>query len=581
MRARARIADASAVARRGRYASAERMLRDALGVLERRRRYAGAARAAATLGSLLRERGQGERAGAVMRQAQLLFESAHSVRTGNGSAPGVDLAGAEREDYFEAQALLRRPSAPPRPAPPPNGRPGAALEEFAGDLVALLRASEPTADQGTLERICGALRRRLDAKAVAVYRLGRPAALLASAGDVERQVHETIRDVVGRGAIAPLAPGGRDYRTAVPIRGVDGAAGALVVRWARAPDDLDRLVALARVASAICESDVRERLRREHEVETLRAHGSLLGRSPEMAVLRETIARVAAAPYPILIEGETGAGKELVARDLHRQGPRRVRAFCAVNCAALTDDLFEAELFGHSRGAFTGAVTERAGLFEAADRGTLFLDEVGELSPRAQAKLLRVIQEGEIRRVGENAVRRVDVQLIAATNRSLEAEAAAGRFRQDLLFRLAVVSLRVPPLRDRPGDVELLARHFWAGESARAGKRATLGAATVEAMVRYAWPGNVRELQNVVARLAVDAPRRGPVGPGALPDAVRGVGGAAPATLLDARQAFDRRFVRAALGRTGGRPVIAARELGISRQGLAKLVKRLGLDGAP
>lgn len=579
MRARARIADASTVARRGRYASAERMLRAALGVLERRRRYAGAARAAATLGSLLRERGQGERAGAVMRQAQLLFESARSVRNGNGSGPGVDLAGAEREDYFEAKALLRGPSPAPRPAPPPNGRPGAALEEFAGDLVALLRASEPTADQGTLERVCAALRRRLDAKAVAVYRLGRPAALLASAGDVERQVHETIRDVVGRGAIAPLAPAGRDYRTAVPVRGADGAVGALVVRWARAPDDLDRLVALARVASAICESDVHERLRREHEAETLRAHGSLLGRSPEMAVLRETIARVAAAPYPILIEGETGAGKELVARDLHRQGPRRVRAFCAVNCAALTDELFEAELFGHSRGAFTGAVTERAGLFEAADRGTLFLDEVGELSPRAQAKLLRVIQEGEIRRVGENAVRRVDVQLIAATNRSLEAEAAAGRFRQDLLFRLAVVSLRVPPLRDRPGDVALLARHFWARESVRVGKRATLGAATVEAMVRYAWPGNVRELQNVVARLAVDAPRRGPVGPGALPDTVRGAAAEEPATLIDARQAFERRFVRAALSRTGGRPVTAARELGISRQGLAKLVKRLGIDG--
>ena len=146
---------------------------------------------------------------------------------------------------------------------------------------------------------------------------------------------------------------------------------------------------------------------------------------------------------------------------MHQQGPRRAHPFCAVNCAALTDELFEAELFGHSRGAFTGAVTERAGLVETANGGTLFLDEVGELSARAQAKLLRVVQEGEIRRVGENSVRRVDVQLLAATNRNLADEVAAGRFRQDLLFRLAVVCLPIPPLRQRAGDVELLVRHFW------------------------------------------------------------------------------------------------------------------------
>ena len=294
-----------------------------------------------------------------------------------------------------------------------------------------------------------------------------------------------------------------------------------------------------------------------------------------MAALRAAIGRAAAAPYPILIEGETGTGKELVARALHQQGPRRAQVFCAVNCAALTDELFEAELFGHSRGAFTGAVSDRAGLVETANRGTLFLDEVSELSARAQAKLLRVVQEGEIRRVGENTVRQVDVQLLAATNRNLADEAAAGRFRQDLLFRLAVVCLPIPPLRERAGDVELLVRHFWALELDRTGKRATLAARTLAALARYPWPGNVRELQNVTARLAVEAPRRGLVGPEVLPAPIREHAASVPETLAAARSAFERRFVRAALARTGGRPGAAADELGLSRQGLTKLIKRL------
>ena len=162
-------------------------------------------------------------------------------------------------------------------------------------------------------------------------------------------------------------------------------------------------------------------------------------------------------------------GKELVARALHREGARRTRPFCAVNCAALTDELFEAEFFGHSRGAFTGAVSDRVGLAEEAHRGMLFLDEVGELSARAQARLLRVVQDGELRRVGENVVRRVDVHLVTATNRTLTTEVAAGRFRQDLLFRLAVVRLKVPPLRVRGEDIGLLARYFWTRALARTG----------------------------------------------------------------------------------------------------------------
>ncbi len=576
VRARARIASALAVARGGRYASAERMLRDALGVLERRQRYAGAARAAATLGELLRERGESERAGAALEQARLLFDTAQAGPAGDVRNP---LAGSEHEDYLEAQALLsRRPDAPP-PMPEPGRPAGIALDRLARDLATLLRASVPAAGRDALEQVCSSLQQQTQARAVAVYRLGDRGAVLASAGDIERQPHATVREIMSLGRSVPLVVCGREYRTALPIQEGDSAPGALVIRWTRAPESLDRLMVLARVAAAVCEPELHERVRWADDAGSASGPDALLGRSPEMASLRAAIARAAAAPYPVLIEGETGVGKELVARALHRGGPRHARAFCAVNCAALSDELFEAELFGHSRGAFTGAAAERTGLVEAADGGTLFLDEVGELSARAQAKLLRVIQDGEIRRLGENAVRKVDVQLIAATNRRLAAEVAAGRFRQDLLFRLAVVCLQVPALRDRAGDVELLARHFWARELKRAGKRATLGDATIEILVRYPWPGNVRELQNVVARLVVAAPRRGQVGPGLLPAAVRERPADARPTLAEAREAFERGFVRAALGRSDRRPTVAARELGISRQGLAKLVKRLGIEG--
>ena len=234
---------------------------------------------------------------------------------------------------------------------------------------------------------------------------------------------------------------------------------------------------------------------------------------------RGAVERAAGAPFTVLVEGESGSGKELVARALHRRSLRRDRPFSAVNCAALPDDLVDAELFGHSRGAFTGAFAERAGVFEESHLGTLFLDEVGELSPRAQAKVLRTLQEGEVRRVGENIPRRVDVRLVAATNRDLRQEVAAGRFRLDLMYRLDVIRITVPALRDRREDIPLLAEHFWRAAAERVGSRAVLSAQTLGALARYDWPGNVRELQNVLAALAVRAPRRGVVPPSALPPA--------------------------------------------------------------
>jgi two-component system response regulator HydG len=280
----------------------------------------------------------------------------------------------------------------------------------------------------------------------------------------------------------------------------------------------------------------------------------------------------------VLVEGESGSGKELVARALHRQSPRRDRPFCTVNCAALPDDLVESELFGHSRGAFTGAIAERPGVFEEAHSGTLFLDEIGELSLRAQAKVLRTIQEGELRRVGENIARRVDVRLVAATNRDLRQEVAGGRFRLDLLYRLDVIRLAVPPLRDRRDDIALLAEHFWREATARIGSRATLGLGTLAQLARYDWPGNVRELQNVLAALAVRSPRRGVVPPAALPPQFQG-GDAGRSWRLDAaRRTFETQFIRAALARTGGQRTRAAEELGVTRQGLTKLMARLGLS---
>ena len=304
----------------------------------------------------------------------------------------------------------------------------------------------------------------------------------------------------------------------------------------------------------------------------------LLGHSDAMDELRGAVRRIAESPYPVLVTGESGSGKELVARGVHRLSRRRDRGFGAVNCAALTDELVEAELFGFARGAFTGAVTERAGLFEASDRGTLFLDEVGELSVRTQAKLLRVLQDGEIRLVGENVPRRVDVRIVAATNRPLEADVSAGRFREDLLYRVDVLRIAVPPLRDRDDDVLLLVEHFWRRAQAATGSRAAPARATLAALARYHWPGNVRQLENVVASLVVRGPRRGVVGPATLPACIAGDTDEVE-TLQHARVLFERRYVSGVLARAGGRRGKAALALGVTRQGLAKLLKRLDLDG--
>ncbi|MGE3512059.1 MAG: sigma 54-interacting transcriptional regulator, partial [Vicinamibacterales bacterium] len=373
--------------------------------------------------------------------------------------------------------------------------------------------------------------------------------------------------------IVPTAGG---LETGLPVNCGGRTVGALALRWNPGGTPCpDRVAAWMTVASALAAPSL---------AAAVRGSGSataeeIVGDSDGMVAVRRAVDRAAPAPFPVLIEGESGSGKELVARALHRRSPRRDRSFVALNCAAIPDDLLEAELFGHARGAFTGALIERPGVFEEAHGGTLFLDEVGELSPRAQAKLLRVLQEGEVRRIGENVPRRVDVRVVAATNRDLRAEVAAARFRIDLMYRLDVVRIAVPPLRERITDLPVLVDRFWRQATDRVQSRAVLSSATLATLARHTWPGNVRELQNVLASLAVRAPRRGVVMPSALPWS----GEAAvdsPLRLDLARREFEIRFVRAALVRNGGHRARAACELGLSRQGLTKLMARLGVaDG--
>jgi two-component system response regulator HydG len=309
---------------------------------------------------------------------------------------------------------------------------------------------------------------------------------------------------------------------------------------------------------------------------------TLVGDSTVMQDVRAQIALAARAPFPVLIRGESGCGKELAARAIHSLGQRRHRRCAAINCAALPDDLIESELFGHVRGAFTGAATDRMGLFDEADGGTLFLDEVGELGGRAQAKLLRVLQDGEVRRVGENQARRVDVRVIAATNVSLDDAVRRGTFRADLFYRLDVVRVRMPALRERREDIPLLARHFWHECTARVGSRARLEGRVLDVLARGDWPGNVRQLQNTLAALAVRVPPRGRVTVDDLPDELRkpesSPGYLGHSGLDAARREFEASYVRDALTRAGGRSSLAARDLGVTRQGLSKLVRRLGLD---
>jgi DNA-binding NtrC family response regulator/tetratricopeptide (TPR) repeat protein len=457
--------------------------------------------------------------------------------------------------------------------------PAAAANPVA-DLEAFLALGHTASDdRSALDRICAELMSRLRAASVLVAAPAPERRILAVSGRAWHGDPGVAWRALACGTSVVPDPSAEPCQAAEPLRYGGEIIGALAARWtAGTAIDAARAGALMRVGALAIAANVRALLDRAAPESSAPAWQDLLGDSPPTRALREAIARAARAPFPVLVEGESGSGKELVARAIHRLSARRDRRFCALNCAALSDDLLEAELFGHARGAFTGAIGERAGLFEEADGGTLFLDEIGELSGRAQAKLLRVLQDGEVRRVGENVSRRVDARIVAATNRRLEQEAAAGRFRADLRFRLDVVRIEVPPLRDRPSDVPLLASRFWSDAAARVGSQATLSPDAIAALARYDWPGNVRELQNVMAWMAVHSPRRGRVGAAALPRHLAQASVASTGSFEAAREEFERRFVRAALASASGQRARAAEALGVTRQGLAKMIRRLGID---
>jgi anaerobic nitric oxide reductase transcription regulator len=325
--------------------------------------------------------------------------------------------------------------------------------------------------------------------------------------------------------------------------------------------------------------------------------GVILGSSPAIERLRQEIALVAHSDLAVLISGETGAGKELVAHQVHAASSRADEALIHVNCAALPVSIAESELFGHVAGAFTGAQRDRAGKFEIADGGTLFLDEIGELPLELQPKLLRALQEGEIQRVGSDRVHRVNVRVVAATNRDLEREVARGRFRADLYHRLAVFPVRVPPLRERREDIALLASHFADIAARRLGVAGVrIDAAARTRLEEVDWPGNVRELENVVSRAVLraagghrgrsdavtitpahlDAVATAPVETSAGAPAVDAESGAA-APLRERVIAFERQAIRDAVRQHQGNWAAAARAIGMHRSNLHHLARRLGL----
>jgi transcriptional regulator with GAF, ATPase, and Fis domain len=307
-----------------------------------------------------------------------------------------------------------------------------------------------------------------------------------------------------------------------------------------------------------------------------------------LEVVSRQIDLVAPTDSAVLILGESGTGKELVARELHRRSQRSDKPLIKVNCAAIPRELYESEFFGHLKGSFTGATRDRVGRFELADGGTLFLDEIGEIPLDLQAKLLRVLQEGELERIGEERTRKVDVRIVAATNRDLKAEAEAGRFRQDLYYRLSVFPLELPPLRKRPEDIPLLADHFLSLLARKFGRpKPRLTLANVQSLQMYSWPGNVRELQHVIERAVItaDGGRLAIELPAATHTPSRGTPTPAPGTSRILTEAELRRFeadnIRAALSRTKGKvsgPGGAAELLGMKATTLASRIKALGIS---
>jgi two-component system response regulator AtoC len=344
------------------------------------------------------------------------------------------------------------------------------------------------------------------------------------------------------------------------------------------PTDLKRMVGEAIARRKLAATDAAPLTRQD-----TMAEATIVGTTPAMLTVYKTVAHVAPTTATILIVGESGTGKELVARAIHAKSPRASKPFVAINCGALPESILESELFGHERGSFTGASAQKRGLFEEARGGTLFLDEIGEISPKMQVQLLRVLQEGEVRRVGAAETIKVDARVVAATNRDLRGEVTAGRFREDLLFRLQVVTVNVPPLRERRGDISLLIKHFISRHAERLGRPAPRVAPEVFEMLQgYDFPGNVRELSHILERAMLLA-REGVITATDLPPEVthshaeHAASGGALGTLAEdwpTLQVLERRYIDRVLSRTGNNKTRAAEVLGIDRRTLNRMFAR-------
>ena len=351
--------------------------------------------------------------------------------------------------------------------------------------------------------------------------------------------------------------------------------------WIQKPFRAEEIILVVR--KAMEREKLRQQVRRlEEELSSLRnTKGSIVGTSESMRAAIEVARKVAPHPSTVLITGESGTGKELVARLIHEESPRANGPFVAVNCGAIPEALLESELFGHEKGAFTGASREKAGLFEEAHVGTLFLDEIGELPAALQVKLLRALQEGEVRRVGATSSRPIDVRVVTATNRDLQADVASGRFRADLFYRINVVVIALPPLRSRPEDIPDLLHHFMARAATRLGLPTSgISPSAMRVLAEHSWPGNVRELENAIERALVLS-EGGRIEVSHLPDLAAPRDDAAAGDTLSIKlrtSELEKTLIQRALERTRGNRTHAARLLELSHRALLYKIRAYGLE---
>jgi len=560
------------------------------------------ARSLVSLGRVMTKMGAQDRATAAASEAQAIF---------------ADLGARRDLRALQEETLLLSKGTQPLVQQLPDER---------GRLAALYRSSACLAAAETLGALAGEL---ADIMAASVPADVAATVLLSEDGGVSASMstmcgHGEDADEVASLASVLLAPSGGppatvmlDAGTAgptlapllkaralrrvllVPMVSAKRRIGALYMdyrdRDGRFSDEDVRFVEALAAQGATAIENVQLRGEMADEIESLRwevdgrySYANIIGRSLPMQRLFVLIQKVARSSVTVLVEGESGTGKELVARAIHFNGPRRKARFIAQNCAALPEQLLESELFGHVRGAFTGALRDKPGLFEAAGGGTFFLDEIADMPVSLQVKLLRVLQDGEIRRVGATDAITVDVRIVAATNKSLEDEVKAGRFREDLYYRLNVVRVVMPPLRERRDDIPLLAQHFlnrFAGDSEDGPRGFTDHA--MDLLVNYAWPGNVRELENEIERAVALAKPGVPVGASALSDHIRSVQVAirplrpgSQLSLKDMVEDVERRVILQVLNECDWNKSRASAALGLSRQGLLKKIARFGLEQA-